>query len=438
MPTTKIREPASFGFDVMWVFLPAAACFFVINITNSTVLQLLENHHLLYGADASRLMNEEKTVRFFLDPIKTLLFFLGTAMLAARPGYSLARRLWKTVHPRQAGQTLMAMVTGFVLMATLFPINYGRSYARVSTDPFNQVVDQLYRRMLMPGLAYVYHINGFFYVFLCWTVVFFTILAAKSLMASRGHQVTLLEEISLLTVGIFASSFLVPGYPEIAVLLLGILALMDMDERGEFSPMQLAAFALALMAHESCAVIMFAPMILFFGGKRSWLPCSAMLGLYAVALLSNFSFDPSYPLRLQGSVSEGPASMFFFKFPGLVFLGIGFAFKLLWVLVPIGIYYQFKKDTNGGLFLVSGFALAIASTYIGVDYTRLVGFASIAMLLCFVEARKHLPARIFKAIVVLNLIVPTLYVGGNCGVIATRGLYAALVQKVLRYPVQRF
>jgi hypothetical protein len=262
--------------------------------------------------------------------------------------------------------------------------------------------------------------------------LFAAVIATKQYLLSKGHKLSLLEEISLLTVGIFITSFQVPGNPEIAVFLLALIALMDFEYAGTFTQVQLAALCLALMAHESCAFIMFAPMILFLFPKKSWIPCLAAGLLYGVTLLSNFSFDPRVPFHIQNDVSNTPSSVFFLRSPRIDLAAVFFSFKCLWLLILVGGYHQFKESPRTAFFGVFGLALAISAMYTGVDYTRLIGFATISMLVFFLESAKHLPPRLFKTIVALNIVVPTLFVSGPSGFTAFRGLYSFGARGIIR------
>ena len=123
----------------------------------------------------------------------------------------------------------------------------------MSTDPFNQDVGQLYRRMLEPSLAYLYHMDGFLFVLLVWSFVFVAALLLKAYLKSHNVFPSLIEEVSFLTVGIFASSYQFPGYSEILVLSFALVALFEFEEHREFTDICLMCFALALMAHESVA-----------------------------------------------------------------------------------------------------------------------------------------------------------------------------------------
>ena len=424
--------------DLVRLYLPAALCFFVLNVTNVTLLGMLKKHGVLYGADPNQPANLEKTVRFFLVPAKSFVFFLCTAVLAFPLAQPCFKRLAAGLTKLHVLRSFGSLAISLALTATLAPTNFGRLYARISTDPFNQGVDQLYRRLLLPGLAYLYHVNGFLYVFLFWAVVVVAALAVKFFLLCRGVELTILEEVSLLTVGVFAASFQVPGYPEIVVFLLAIVALIEFELDRGLTRKQLIAFALALMAHEACAVIIFAPIVLFLFSRRAWPPCIAIATIYGVALLSNFSFDLAVPLRLQATVGELPAHAYFWLSPSTVLLAAAFSFKLLWLLVPAGIYFQFKVKPAYACFILCGFALALASTYIAVDYTRLVGFATIPIIFCFIQVRQHLPARLLQAVMALNFLVPSFYVGGNCGLVTCRGLYYLAYKAVFKLPAPAF
>ena len=147
--------------DFFLLYLPTALCFLVINITNDRILSALARHGFIYGKDTNFSNNLDKTTRFFLVPSKSLLFFVSTAILIyyLLPAFKRILELFK----RQTWvRLLLPMLICSALTFNYAPLVFGRSYARISTDPFNQGVDQLYRRLLLPALANLYHVDGFF------------------------------------------------------------------------------------------------------------------------------------------------------------------------------------------------------------------------------------------------------------------------------------
>jgi hypothetical protein len=321
-----------------------------------------------------------------------------------------------------------------VLTSTISPKNFRRFYARISIDPFNQDFGQLYRRLLIPGLANLYHLDGFLYTFLFWGLIFLSALVARLYFMSKSVDLTVLQEVSLLTCGMFAVSFEFPGLTEVAVLLLGIIALMAYEEDGRFTSTQLGAFSLALMAHEACAIIVFGPMILALFGRRSWLSCGTVVLIYLAMLLANFSFNILIPLKLQTTISSTPASEIFMRSPLHVLLGAAFSFKILWVFLPVAIYYLIRNDRRVACFVLLTFALALGSTYLAIDYSRMVGFAALAMMVCFVQAKERLPSRVFDSIVALSVLVPSFYSDPALGLMTVRGLYYLVYKHVFALP----
>jgi hypothetical protein len=320
------------------------------------------------------------------------------------------------------------------MTSTVFPFSFGRSYARISTDPFNQNVDQLYRRLLIPGLANLYHLDGFLYTLLFWAIVLFTALATRVYFLRKDITLSILQEVSFLTVGVFVASFQLPGYPEIAVLLLALIALIEIENDGLFTAKQLAAFSLALMAHEACAVIMFVPMILFLFGRKSWIPSGIVTLIYGVAVLTNFSYNISVPLGIQTTVSDIPSTYYFWRSPSNVLIAALFTFKALWVIIVVAIFHLLRNNLRIACFVLFGIALALASTYIAVDYSRLIGFATIPMIVCFVEARRRISLRIFNTIIAINILIPSFYVSYE-GIGTFKGLYYEVYSLFLKLPL---
>jgi hypothetical protein len=430
------HQPASSG--VIWlsltVFLPAAICFFIGNITNGTLLPWMALHHLMYASNAALGASSEKTVVFLLSPFKSALYFFASACLLVPVGLRVRSRLASFLSRKDYLQTIGSMAAALALTATIFPLSFGRSYARISTDPFNQDVGQLYRRLLEPALAYLYHLDGFLFILVAWGFVFLAALLVKAYLKSKFIFPSSLEEVSFLTVGIFASSYQCPGYSEILVLSFALVALFEFEEHGKFTNPCLMCFALSLMAHESVAVLIFIPMLLVYFGRPSWHKAGAMMGIYLFSLFANFGFHAEIPFRVQAMISDVPANFYFHHYPTRVVAAWLLAFKGIWVLVAVGLWQMWKRDRRSMWFCMLTIAFATASTYIAVDYTRMIELATLGVLVCLVSARKYLWPPLFTGIVALNLLVPSFYMGGNSGLITFRGLYYQVYRHVLPLP----
>jgi hypothetical protein len=416
------------------IYLPSALCFFVICITNSTLLSAIARHGLVYGADASLAVDLEKTARFFVVPVKALIFFVCTAVVF-EPLFHACREIFRRIRSNpNSYKTVISLSVCLILTTTIFPWSYGRSYARISTEPFSQEVDQTYRRLLLPGLAYLWHLDGFLYTFLFWAIVLVAALTVRSYFLSHGIDLSILQEISFLTVGIFATSFQSPGYPEIAVFLLALISIIAFEADGHFSEKQLAAFSLALMAHESAAVIIFAPVILILFRSKSWIPNAIMLLLYGIAVMANFSFDLAAPIHTQSMVSGHPAPYYLWQSPSTDLLAVLLSFKLLWVLIFVALFYLVRSRPRMACFIFFAIALAISSTYIATDYSRLIAFATLPLIFSFVEAHKRLSSRTFNLIAALNILTPSFAAYGFGGLITSRGLYYLIFRTFMSLP----
>ncbi len=421
--------------NIIRVYLPSCLCFLVLNVTNAVILKILVSHGFVHGSGIKLEANLDEKAHFFLVPLKAIVFLLSTAALIVPIVISSVPKMMRAFSRREVIRTLGSLFVCLALTATLIPTAFGMYYAKRSMDPFNQTTDQLYRRILVPGIAYLLHVNGFLYIYLFWGLVIAAALAVKWYLLTAGIRLMVIQEISFLTSGIFASAFQTPGYPEIAVFLLALVALVEFETDRRFTYRHIAAFALALMAHESCAMIIFLPLAFFVFGKRSWLPYLTLLGVYAIALWTNFSFHLAAPFQMQAQVGVLSARDYFQMSYQVDFIAVLFAFKALWMIVPIGIYYQYKDKPAYAYFIVSGILLAIASMYIAIDYSRIVAFATIPMLLCLVQARKKMSLRVFNAMMLLNLAVPSFYVGANSGLLTFKGAYYALYKHLAALPL---
>ena len=93
-----------------------------------------------------------------------------------------------------------------------------------------------------------------------------------------------------------------------------------------------------------------------------------------------------------------------------------------------------KHDRRLMWFCLITIASATASTYIAVDYSRMFSLATIAVVTCLISARRHLKPPIYKGIIVLNILIPSFYVGGNSGLVTFKGLYYQAFRHLLPLP----
>jgi hypothetical protein len=115
--------------------------------------------------------------------------------------------------------------------------------------------------------------------------------------------------------------------------------------------------------------------------------------------------------------------------------GVAFAFKLLWIIAILAVYYEMKSNMRIACFIVSGYILAIAATYIGVDYTRIVGFAMLPMMFSYRTSIDHLTPRFRKLLSAANIIVPSVRVNGNVGYHLAHGAYVFIARWLFRISV---
>jgi len=304
----------------------------------------------------------------------------------------------------------------------------------MSIDPFNEPVNVYYRKLLLPALANFLRLDGLLYAGFAWLIAVMGMLLLKAYLKSNGVKPTFLEEFSLLTCGAFATSFQLPGYPDIAVVALALVALIELNEERPSENIAMIAFALALMAHEAAAVIVFAPLLLFVVGRRSWRDLLGLGGLYSLFILANFSFSVAAPFQTQVGLGGVSAMERFRQSPSMVIVGALYAFKALWLVVPFGIVPLWRRHWQHGAFVMCSLCASLAATYIAVDYSRMTGFATIAIVLCFVAIKSVWPPRLLKLVLVANLLIPSFYVVGGEGVIAPRGAYFGLYRHLLRLP----
>ena len=350
----------------------------------------------------------------FFAALVTLLWPLRGAVAAIWP--SLKRRsLWIGV--------LGALCIAGVLLFNPFPSGMGRAYQEASVEPFLQHQGMFNRRILMPVLAHDIHLGGVLYGFACALATVGVIGLTVVYLQGRGLALSVVELGSLLTTGLFASTLGLPGYGDIIVLGLTLVALLDFDRRGRAGVVQVACFGLALLAHESAAVLAFGILGVCRFGPRFMAAFAFVLGLYVATWLAAFDFDPAAAVRAQGAGDTPKLFYALNHIPHVLFSAV-VAYKLAIVALTAGAFALWRVNRRREA-LVAALALAggLGLCGFGTDYSRMISFGTFGLLVALPAALEGLDRRQRLWLALGNLLVPTLYARAQGGFWPYPGLY---------------
>ncbi len=313
-----------------------------------------------------------------------------------------------------------------ILVSTLRATYMGEVYANISLSPFDQDVGFFYRRILEPAVAFFLQLKGqFLYSCLHFLITFSSIymiilwLEKKVLVNFKIWQL-----VSIMTAGMIIHQFEAPGYPDQIILLLALLSFfVPLNKYGRIS-----LLALMFLSHESAALFLgFIFSWFYFPKEERWyyflLPVS-----YYFLWLVNYDFNFTNLFLGHLSLTNENAITLFFKNINLAVLSVFFAYKFLWILVFIGCYFYFKEKNYKLFYQIIVMVFAPLALVIVPDTSRVVAWGNIGVFLAIACSSKHLSARAFNLILVLNLLLPSVAVGtASGGAVSYAGLYGFVI-----------
>lgn len=406
----------------------AATCF-----TNDVILELVRRHAGLaanWPAEAARRLpyaTADRYDQYLLGSVKDAGFFLSLLIFAFLLRGAVAA-IWPAIRSRRLWlDLLIGLAIASIFLFEIVPAGMGRIYAYNSVEPFLQHQGFFHRRILMPVLAHYAHLDGVLYAAFYWILALFTLALASIYLEQRGLRLSRLELASLYTTGIFATAIALPGHGEILVFALTLLAMLDAGRRDGCSIVQPACFALALLAHETAAVLAFGALALTSLDRRFLLHFAAILAVYATIWLASYGFDLGRAVSTQLTGGTSNFDRFRNHLP-LAMLGMFAAYKLT-LIAAVPAVARFAG--TGRLRLASLVCLALggglALMAIATDYTRMAAFGGFAMLFVLPEVLMPLSLRTRRMLASANLAIPTVYVSAQHGAVAYHGLYGLVL-----------
>ncbi|MEO6215936.1 MAG: hypothetical protein ABIO86_07890 [Sphingomonas sp.] len=436
------KPPADQGRATTILFYVAfATCVVIACFTNDVIFALIREHaHRSpdWPTAAARQLpytEGDRYDQYLLASTKGAAFFACLILFGWLLRNSVLQ-LWPALRQRRLWTDLLVgLLIASILLFALVPSGMGRIYAYASVEPFLQHQGFFYRRILMPVLAHDLHLDGVLYGGFFWMVALSVCALASIYLKTRGLVLSRLELASLYTTGIFASALGLPGYSEILVLGFTLLAMLDFDRNGRSGIVQAVCFALALLTHESAAVLAFGTLALCWFDRRFLPHFAALLGLYLVIWLASWGFDAGHAAAAQLTGGESNLAQFRHTLP-LVFFSLIAAYKLTLIAAAPAVAGSLaERRYRPALLILLALGGSVALTAIAADYTRMMAFGSFALLVALPVALNPLSARVRMALAATNLLIPTVYVSARHGVFAYHGFYGVIVHGLFGIPV---
>ncbi|MBW7888480.1 MAG: hypothetical protein H3C35_09000 [Bacteroidetes bacterium] len=429
LPFTAIDESEQYSPIFVRFFVSSILLLLVLTHTplhfisrwyNETAEYLAACH--IFSFDVRELFAVQKDffIQTILTPVRTFLFFISFIVAAIPIGASL--RIFILQNSKYFLPALKKTYPALIVLSLLIiPVKLGLmagGYAQMSYHPlgFFDETNQLYQRLLMPALAYLLQMQGMFlyYIFsLCITALL--IWLVNIYFMQKGTVLNLIECISLCTSSFIMTQLQSPGYTEqLSYLFLLMVFIVPLSSFAKYS-----IVVFSLITHEISG-LSFAVLALVMFSKKEKISIFMILLLYASCWLMSFGFNIANLLAAR-NVGNESGWWWAVQFPYREVLGIGIAYKLLWVVIGAA-FFQMNNERKiiGGLV-----AAALLFTLGGVDTSRLMGYAFPALLISFYYVKKYslLKDLYVQRLVWLNLLVPSFYVGTNIGIVFFPGLY---------------
>lgn len=364
-------------------------------------------------------------IRSYAPTVKTAIFICAVVILCIPIMMDVYKKLRSSKFREIALGFLGAILISFLLYVLVFrPMtdSMGTNYAIIARSPFAQDSGVHNKRLLMPALAYLFHLRDFqpYYIFSAvLTIAFIALL----LHWTRDHApLSIWQVFSLCTCSFVIFQYQYGGYPDILVYILFILVMLDYTSPSS----KFSLLILALLTHEASVLI---------GSILAWRYLdrkSFVLYILAVLLYGLVWFWVSgqdVDVMLRGHKVEGLSGLAWFtNVPLKELIGVLVAYKAIWIIFFISLRVSVQKHMfRDMLFILACVGAGIFMTVLGVDTSRLMGFAFPGFLIALALVYKHFDSvnsrRILSLIFLLNLILPSFNIGLNGGIEFFPGLY---------------
>jgi len=331
----------------------------------------------------------------------------------------------------QAAPALPALILFMLLVGAGSVVNHGALFAAMSHDFWH--ADLLVapdRRPVLSAIAATLPPWPMPYAVLWYGCFAGLFLAAWRYLAAQGLAV--LERFSVLTASILAYLLIIPGYTEVLTFLVALLCW-----RAELTTAEKCVAASVMMGgHEVAGLFALAFLAIEAAGadRRAWLGVGVFL--YAV-YAAGYALSAGEGLMHDLSAATRPAAAHPMSawqldeaYPWRCVLGILAAFKLLWVLVPLGLSQPGRMRSHAACV-----AMSLPLVLVAVDTSRIVQFASLSLFAMVAGLWPLLAPNTGRALAIGTLVLPSICAGTKAVPAWGKGLYAIYALVAQRFGV---
>lgn len=362
-------------------------------------------------------------------PVAKLLLFIPALALVTFP---VAADLGRSVKANPGMKSLWWSLLFVVLLLCLVwqtgNASMGETYAGISLHPFAQPGSVYSRRLLMPAIAHILFIRGdlAYYLFsMSLTAAFIALLHNWCI---KNTSLKNWQIFSLCTSSFVLFSFQFPGYPDVLFFILMILAMA----KGLGQKSRLTLLILALLVHESSVFICPLLALRYLDRERMYHYVAAV-SLYFMVFFAAHGFNVHAVFGMHAVQSKSGLD-WVLGFPVYEMLGLAFAWKAFWLVAAVATFHALRgKNYRDGFFIPAAMFSGILVTFLAVDTSRLAGFAFPGMLVSLTVLSAPdcaATSRSMAYLYLLNIIIPSVYVGLNTGIIAREGIYGFIFQSL--------
>lgn len=334
--------------------------------------------------------------------------------------------LWRTVLVSIGAAAII-----YLLTFSLGNDGMGLNYARISVRPFNQDSSEYSTRLLMPVIAYIFHLRGFwpYYIFFMFLTIGF--IALLHTWNEESAHLNFWQFVSLCTSSFVIFQFEIPGYPDILVFIFFILV---MDSRLT-SQAKLSLLIFALLTHESSALIALV-LAWRYLQRKDFITYIGIVIVYGFLWFAASGFGVN-PILASHAIAGQSGLTWLIQAPLQEIIGILIAFKALWILLIFGTVLALRHKLFADAVLIIGcIAAALVMTAMGVDTSRLMGYAFPGLLVA-ISIIKSIPSKIskqvFSIIFLANLGIPSFNSVLSSGIALPPGLYELLYYLLAKF-----
>ena len=376
-------------------------------------------------------------IRAYAPTVKAMAFTVAVLILCI----PIAVDVYRSLRSSKVAELARLISSAVLIWAALYLLVFrpvtdsmGTNYAIIARSPFTQDSGIHNKRLLMPALAYLFHLRDFqpYYIFSALLTIGFI---ALLIHWTKNHAPLNLWQItSLCTCSFVLFQYEYGGYPDMLAYILFMLVMQDFTEPSS----KLSLLILAVLTHESSVVVGSILAWRYLDRKRFIFYLLTIIGYLLIwYLISGRDLD----VMLRGHKVEGLSGLAWFAVaPVKAWIGVLVAYKAIWILFLIAVWISVRKHLLHDLiFMLACAAAGILMTVLGVDTSRLMGFAFPGFLVSLAVVTKYLEPgkakRLLIPLFVVNLLLPSFNLGLNSGIEFFPGLYQFLYDWMASLPL---